>query len=228
MTDRSPPSGDSPKPEPDWWEKTVEYKFVVDILPKLAAAFPFAGKAEKAWGDLLLSAGSSFRLIEFKRTAGDIRAEKKKFPLMCKEDAVAHGNFHQLLMEHYSRLCKHRGHAAHWLIYGERGADADNQLVLRFRHYGGKGYDALLQTGRDLEALQGVDRSAMIEYLAELGTVRGCESLSGSGLSVVGVSEGSPFVLTIQEFREAVQGAAPRQSEYEPSEQNQHRPRVRV
>lgn len=50
-----------------WWEKTVEYKFVIEFSDRLNLA-PLDGKEETALGDLIASMASRFFLIEFKKS----------------------------------------------------------------------------------------------------------------------------------------------------------------
>lgn len=53
-----------------WWEKTIEYMFVRDVLPKSSLAVPLAGPAEAALGDMIFADSTQCRLIEFKAGTG--------------------------------------------------------------------------------------------------------------------------------------------------------------
>lgn len=61
-----------------WWEKTVEYYFVVKYLSKTAAIAPLDGKYERA-GDNIFTQDNKWILIEFKRSKDDLADEKVKF-----------------------------------------------------------------------------------------------------------------------------------------------------
>ncbi len=67
--------------EQDWWEKTVEYAFVVAAFQagKCDLAAPLSGKHERLVGDALFGADSRLVLIEFKRDAGEIPTEESLF-----------------------------------------------------------------------------------------------------------------------------------------------------
>jgi len=63
-----------------WWEKTVEYSFIVQCVEnkKLHLA-PLDGNEERA-GDTILSKDNKWLLIEFKRDKNYLKSEKIKFP----------------------------------------------------------------------------------------------------------------------------------------------------
>lgn len=64
-----------------WWEKTVEYAFVVAAFhyKKCDLASPLAGKHEKLGGDAVFAQASSFVLIEFKRSEAEIPTDESRF-----------------------------------------------------------------------------------------------------------------------------------------------------
>lgn len=66
------------KVEKIWYEKTVEYKFVLEQVYSRGKILPFDGNAEKA-GDAILKSFDKWILIEFKRGESDLSSEKKKF-----------------------------------------------------------------------------------------------------------------------------------------------------
>ncbi|MPS81765.1 MAG: hypothetical protein E2591_27215 [Achromobacter sp.] len=96
-----------------WWEKTVEYMFVLKHLGS-SVALPFAGVPEKDWGDLLLQGVSGLCLIEFKRTRAHIPSEYKKYPMFAdlerqtleKKDfrETFQGAFQELVDGHFGAL----------------------------------------------------------------------------------------------------------------------------
>lgn len=65
-----------------WFEKTVEYKYVLETIPRIK---PLAGALEKFFGDAIEGSNGTYKLIEFKRTAGHRRFENKKFKRLRSE-----------------------------------------------------------------------------------------------------------------------------------------------
>jgi hypothetical protein len=63
--------------KPIWWEKTVEYKFVLDAAcnSKLSFAAPLSGVQERA-GDGVFAADSKIILVEFKRSFNELDTER--------------------------------------------------------------------------------------------------------------------------------------------------------
>ncbi len=68
-----------------WWEKTVEYKFILENMN--ISARPLAGSAEKMIGDLINFCQEGFQIIEFKRTSLLFNTEDKKYPILQYQDA---------------------------------------------------------------------------------------------------------------------------------------------
>ena len=57
----------------DWWEKTIEYAFVIEAFKASMCDFasPLAGKHERLAADAVFSKASTFVLIEFKKSKAD-------------------------------------------------------------------------------------------------------------------------------------------------------------
>lgn len=64
-----------------WWEKTVEYKFVVEASSKELCDFaaPMAGIHERTAGDAIFGKDTLLVLVEFKRQIRDIPTEEALF-----------------------------------------------------------------------------------------------------------------------------------------------------
>jgi hypothetical protein len=65
-----------------WWEKTVEYQFIIEIAKtKVGNAFfmPLDGEHERA-SDTIIATDNKWLLIEFKKDINSIHDEIKKFP----------------------------------------------------------------------------------------------------------------------------------------------------
>ncbi|MCG5078102.1 hypothetical protein [Paraburkholderia tagetis] len=61
-----------------WWEKTVEYAFILQTEKKVDFAAPLAGVEERA-GDGIFASDSRLVLIEFKRSYDTLSSERGKF-----------------------------------------------------------------------------------------------------------------------------------------------------
>jgi len=110
-----------------WWEKTVEYAFVLEVLPRTAtSAFPMDGNPEKAFGDALFVTDLAFRLVEFKALQSDIGAEREKFGFKpgTKSPDGKTITLHNFLTNNFGRLVEQDGHNAHWLVFGRAAASA--------------------------------------------------------------------------------------------------------
>ena len=106
-----------------WWEKTIEYLFVVTYLNRESLMAPLDGNCE-AGGDLVASHDDKWVLIEFKRNAGAIDDEVKKFA-EPSEDSFNEAKF---------LLGDDDGH--HLLVFGEKGCSEPIELKAcsYFRH----------------------------------------------------------------------------------------------
>lgn len=60
-----------------WWEKTVEYHYVIKYLSNMFA-IPLDGKAEKM-GDTVFARDGKYILIEFKRSSYELNSEVDKY-----------------------------------------------------------------------------------------------------------------------------------------------------
>lgn len=101
-----------------WWEKTVEYKFVMEVAgEKRLFLAPLDGKHELA-GDLIFSSNNRWVLIEFKKDCAAIRSEMEKFIRYSDAKAAL------------SSLDSH-----HHIVFGEASASSPEQLELRALTY---------------------------------------------------------------------------------------------
>ncbi|WP_147275268.1 hypothetical protein [Thioalbus denitrificans] len=106
-----------------WWEKTVEYLFVVTCMKRDALMAPLDGNHEAA-ADLVAQQNDRWVLIEFKRDAQAIDDEVKKFA----EPSVDSFESAKAALAHED------GH--HLLVFGEKGDDQPIELKAfsYFRH----------------------------------------------------------------------------------------------
>ena len=61
-----------------WWEKTVEYFFILNCVGNYMRVAPLDGKEERA-GDAIFSKSNNWVLIEFKKDKSSLVSEKGKF-----------------------------------------------------------------------------------------------------------------------------------------------------
>lgn len=101
-----------------WWEKTVEYEFVMAVSrQKRLFLAPLDGEHEKA-GDAIFSSNNRWVLIEFKKDLGAIRSEIAKF--VCYAEAKAA----------LSSFDKH-----HHIVFGRKSATLPARLELCAQTY---------------------------------------------------------------------------------------------
>ena len=146
-----------------WWEKTVEYQFVLEMAgcgQQFLA--PLDGKYEKA-GDAItgMDGGNSWLLIEFKKDKKSIRDEKKKYN---KGINTAWNDLQEINLSHH----------CHHIIYGvEPKVGKDRRTSLRLdscMYWAQCGYrDAETKESKDdfLNGVlkRGVQRKEFIEYV---------------------------------------------------------------
>lgn len=101
-----------------WWEKTVEYQFVMMVAhaKKLFIA-PLDGAHERA-GDTIFSSENRWVLIEFKKDADSISTEKSKFDQYQNARAV---------------LVSKDAH--HHIVYGQESKESTQHLQLCSQTY---------------------------------------------------------------------------------------------
>ena len=169
-----------------WWEKTVEYKFILSLgqAGKLFLA-PLDGNHEGA-GDAMISAGTKWLLIEFKRDVNEIETEISKF---------------QNFKTAKKSLSSDDGH--HFLVFGM--LSKNSRMVLGARTYFS---DKRPKTFLDLLAW-GTSLAKFSAYLnAFINFKRSGKGGSGSGLQfadfalVAGVTEEGMMVscMSLDEF----------------------------
>lgn len=161
-----------------WWEKTVEYKFILDAERNIGLQFaaPLSGIQERA-GDGVFSSDSRIVLIEFKRTQNDLDTEHNKFK-----------NYEEAAREMTG------SDTHHFLVYGSH-EKSDEELCLHACNYFSRNkIDTVLNILNN-----GVESSVFQEYLTKLvefkkvderssGTVAPESVASAIGVSSKGVS----------------------------------------
>lgn len=183
-----------------WWEKTVEYKFVLDAARDrgLDFAVPLAGIQESA-GDGIFSADAKIILVEFKRSSHELVTESDKF--ISYETAA-------------NELSSQDGH--HFLIYGECPAKGGLTLQLRACTYFSRVY---VQNSVDVLS-KGLEPTAFKEYLVKLLAQKKVDGRSSgtvdpeSVASAFGVSPRGAEAVSLSEYcRIAMPNLFPKQSD---------------
>jgi hypothetical protein len=188
---------------PLWFEKTVEYRFVLDILDREAVASPLDGHAETWWGDLIDSRNAEFRLIEFKRTESAINTELDKYlPPGAQRSNVHYTQYvTQTLRNPLFSLPGARGH---WLVFGGLDAvawvDRSGQgLKLKARSYSEIESSKTFALDHDTQ-LSRVSAAELHPYLVALRKLRSVSDASTSEGMVLATVGGASSMWTTQEF----------------------------
>lgn len=160
-----------------WWEKTVEYAFVKDYVPRTAIA-PLAGNHEASSSDAIASKAGQFCLIEFKRT-------NKKLNEDHMEKFTA-DNF--TLYKKYIECKKERNYTIpHVFIYGELDSNAVLHLkCVDYMPLKSLEDDPPQWRPHEIENLPSVCLKEFKEYLRNLADFR---EKGAAGGSIVGLDE---------------------------------------
>jgi len=172
--------------EPVWWEKTIEYKFVLDAAKVgLQFAAPLSGVQERA-GDGVFSADSTIILVEFKRSHSELDTEHDKF---TQYETAA------------KSLCGRDGH--HFLVYGSTFA-GECSAVLRLHACN---YFSRTDATPALGALKcGLEPVAFKKYLTELLALKKVDGRSTGTVapeavaSAFGVSSRGASTISLSEY----------------------------
>lgn len=164
-----------------WWEKTVEYAFIVAAFTaqKCDFAAPLAGKHERLAGDATFVKASKFVLIEFKRHENETPTEKSLF------------------LDYEEAKSKLEGFKHHHIVFGASSTKEPCRLELVAQTY--------FKAERQISALDclnsGVAKDEFYKYLELLANLKK-EDKRGSGghvspeamSTVVGVSDDGKMV----------------------------------
>lgn len=109
----------------EWWEKTVEYKFILSAKIDYGLDFlaPLAGNPESI-ADTLTRTQNKFYIIEFKSQLSEFKSEYDKFKDKKEETYINVG----------LQLCGKKGYDCHYVIYGSL-PDRNKELELIIRKY---------------------------------------------------------------------------------------------
>lgn len=132
-----------------WWEKTVEYKFILSAKEKFGINIlsPLDGDAETI-ADTIAKIGKKHFIIEFKRRPGDFAAEYNKFALNKRGYLLAKKTF---ITDPSSK--------SHFIIAGRRG-QSGKLLTLCFMNY----FSVPVKLPDNQVFQTGMDKSELITY----------------------------------------------------------------
>jgi hypothetical protein len=188
---------------PIWFEKTVEYRFVLDILDREALASPLDGHAETWWGDLIDSLKAQFRLIEFKIVESAVNTELVKY--LPKGTSPPGVHYTTYITETLGNpLFSLPGAQAHWLVFGDMDFKAwverrGQALRLKARAYRESDSSKTFALNSDAQ-LGRVAAAELHAYLVELRKLRAVSGASTSGGVVLATVGGSSSMWTAQQF----------------------------
>lgn len=182
-----------------WWEKTVEYAFVLQCLPEAAAIAPLSGAAEEGIGDATLRIDETYLLIEFKAKRARSIDELEKIERSTPPGSDQLNASRKVRLEKSLATLRAMPQSdAHQLVFGHMQGEVLKTAHVRYT-------DALDSAvkGRwlDRESVKLLPRrphKEMLAYLAQLRKLRGVDT--SGGCAVVGVSAGGTSIMTIEEF----------------------------
>ncbi|MDU4943559.1 MAG: hypothetical protein E6X23_18800 [Mixta calida] len=134
--------------EVKWWEKTVEYNFVLAAKDEfgLNLLAPFDGNVESI-GDAVVGADSKFFIIEFKRTLSDFKSETDKY--INGDHSLKEARIHLSQLEtskyHYVIAGEYNNEAKKLRLNIRRYFNVDEEIILNSHEYfdGGMSIDEL-------------------------------------------------------------------------------------
>lgn len=188
---------------PIWFEKTVEYRFVLDILDREAVASPLDGHAETWWGDLIDSRNAQFRLIEFKIAETAVKTELAKYlPKGVPRPDVHYTRYITQTLR--NPLFSLPGAQGHWLVFGDMDAKAwverrGQALTLKARSYCDSESSKSFALENDAQMAR-VSAAELHPYLIALRKLRAVSGASTSGGMVLATVGGASSMWTTQEF----------------------------
>lgn len=167
-----------------WWEKTVEYLFVINSVRKNQLNLsPLDGKHELA-GDLIAASNAMFFLVEFKANYSAIISEQEKF-----------------FRYDLARNALNDRDQHHFIVYGEKSEH--NTLELKAQTY-------FSQTETSIDAIfvSGIDVCSFKNYLQEYidfklptgGGPSGVNPLNFGMVAAVDNTTGKANTISVEEF----------------------------
>lgn len=185
-----------------WWEKTVEYDFVIRLANdgRLDFAAPISGRHERSSGDGVFGKDNKLVLVEFKKDYSEIESEKTIF------------NDYKAATEALN------SYNHHWIVYG--GLTENGELRLANQKYFEQEKSFINIT--DILTTK-VTHSTFMEYLAILQTFRIPDARGSGGrgpashvsaesmLTVMGISNTGKLIgsMSLEQYRQELKPAPP-------------------
>ncbi|NIF29168.1 hypothetical protein F3J44_22655 [Pantoea sp. Tr-811] len=188
--------------QPTWWEKTVEYDFVIELAYNdlLDFAAPIAGRHERSSGDGVFGKDNMLILIEFKKDFSEIASEKTIFK---NYEAAAEAL---------------NGYNHHWIVYGS--LSETEELLIGNQKY----FDPSTYKEKTTDIMKtGVTHSVFMDYLLKLQSFRKADARGSGGQknaahvsaesmqTVMGISKSGKLVgsMSLEQYRQQLKPAPP-------------------
>lgn len=143
-----------------WWEKTVEYYFIIEYFGGSISIAPLDGQEERA-GDAIFSSNNRWLIIEFKKDEQSLSSEQDKF------------NNYSIAKQ---SLSDSDGH--HFIIYGDiNNQENPSRFVLKGRTYFS---EKLIKSVEEM-LKKGATKQEFTDYLGKLLRFKKGMKSSGSG-----------------------------------------------
>ncbi|WP_312407708.1 hypothetical protein [Pseudomonas rhodesiae] len=165
-----------------WWEKTVECRFVADVVANGMCDFAasLSGRYERTAGNAIFGKGSGLVLVEFKRSLSDVPTEETLFE--------SYGDAKAALSQY-----EH-----HFIVFGELAKDCHTNLELLAQRYfvAGDYFDGITVLQHGVSKLVFDEYlHALAEHKEEDGRGRGIGHVTDQAMSaVIGVSADGQMV----------------------------------
>lgn len=187
-----------------WWEKTVEWQFVLSLCQKKnVQAAPLGGNPEAAESDARICFNGKFALVEFKREYGDCKglSEKQKYARHIENpDNQDLEDSFQKALEELKNNETYPGHTSHFFVYGAELSVPAQSLELKAASY----WDhQTIETDSIVETLNksAVGQEEFKKYVGQLAKLRNYkESDESGGASVLGFKDGRIIVMDILDY----------------------------
>ena len=178
-----------------WWEKSVEYQFVVNCFNEgvFSLLAPLDGTEEAAVGDAIFLKDSRFYLIEFKKDRNSLKSEYKKYM-----DNSGKNDGTETFKNAANDLKKYSNEGFHIFIYGVEAFQEKKKQDHWELKLMAADYFTMVDRDESIKDVlgKGVSKDQFMEYIGKLSGLRGYSAEeqtdtgtgSGSGSMVLGIS----------------------------------------
>lgn len=196
---------------PMWWEKTVEWLFVVQAHQRFGLALaPLAGNEESGLGDAKVQLQNFHALVEFKREEGNCRdySELKKY---ARDKTTPPKKYAEaMFVVAQGKVGAMAGAGAHALVYGIEARASDQSLpalslkAVQYWTLASENSGSTSAVDTVVKFAHNVTEAQFKDYVEKLVVLRGynTDRASSGGVSaqVLGVLEGAITVMDLWEY----------------------------